>query len=206
MENLMFLSKISKPEQIKLVKQFRSGDKNAKDKLVLSCTGLVKQRITHLASENSWCYLYLNRIYEDLFHTGILGVLYALKKFDITRNTAFSSYAFFWIDAFLQKQFAIMRETWSLQVHDECNENVTGSEDEAMFDAMFNKVLCKQLLNTVGNLEREIVVLFFGLNCRQHTLKEIARKYGFSFQYAGKIKQQALQKMRNSYEYALKCA
>lgn len=204
MENLLSLPKMSKSEQIEHVKLARQGDKEAKNRLVMSCSGLVKQKIMQLVSENTWCYPQLNLIYDDLLSSGLLGVVYAFEKFDISKNSSFSSYAFFWIDAFLRKQFAIMRKTHYSQ--DELDENVTYDESETMFESAYSKILCRQLLGVVGTLEREIIVLFFGLNCRRHTLKEIAGKYGFSFQYAGKVKQRALQKMRNYYSCALQCA
>lgn len=204
MENLFFLPRLSKSEQFELVKQARLGDEAAKTRLIMSCSGLVKNRIMQLANENTWCYPRLNLIYEDLFSIGLLGVSYALENFDVSKNTSFSSYSFFWIDAFLRKEFAAMRKSNYSQ--EELDETVTDDTNEAMFNAAFSKILCKQLLTAVGNLEREIIVLFFGINCRRHTLTEIGKKYGFSFQYAGKVKKRALQKMRNSYNAALKCA
>lgn len=204
MENLFFLPKLSKSEQLELVKWARMDDETSKTHLIMSCSGLVKQRIMQLVSENTWCYPQLDLIYEDLLNSGLLGVAYAFENFDVSKNTSFSSYSFFWIDAFLRKEFAAVRKSNYLQ--EELDETITDEKNEAMFNAAFSKILCMQLLATVGKLEREIVVLFFGINCRRHTLKEIASKYGFSFQYAGKVKQRALQKMRNSYNAAFKCA
>lgn len=206
MENLISLPKMSKSEQIEHVKLARQGDNEAKNRLVMSCSGLVKQKIMQLVNENTWCYPYLSLMYDDLLNTGISGILYAFEKFNISRNTSFSSYAYFWIDDFLRKQFSVMRKSYYLQTQDELDEIITDDTAEASFDAVFSKILCKQLLSTVGNLEREIIVLFFGFDCRRHTLTEISQKYGLSFYYTRKIKQQALQKMRNSYKYALQCA
>lgn len=207
MENLLFLPKISKAEQIELVKQARQGNKIAKDKLVLSCVGMIKKRIMQLINKNSWNNPLFSRMYEDLLNTGILGVLYAFEKFDISRDTSFSSYALFWIDKFLQKQFYVIRKVYCSQSQNALDETVPDDKNEAMFDAAFNRVLCRQLLAAVGKLEREVIILSFGFNCRCHTLTEIAEQYGFSFQYIGKVKQRALQKMRNNYySCALKCA
>lgn len=206
MENLLFLPKMNKAEQLELAKMARQGDKIAKDRLVMSCSGLVKQRIMQLVNENTWCYSQLHFIYEDLLNSGLLGILYAFEKFDFSKNTSFSSYAFFWIDAFLRKEFSIMRKAHCTQAQEELDETITDDDSEKMFDTAFRKILCKRLLTVVGNLEREVIVLFFGLDCRRHTLTEIAKKYGFTYQYASKVKKRALQKMRNSYEYALQCA
>ncbi|MCH5209452.1 MAG: sigma-70 family RNA polymerase sigma factor [Oscillospiraceae bacterium] len=206
MEKLLLLPSLSKIEQLELAKLAQQGDQTAKDRLVMSCSRLVKQRITKLVNENTWCYPQLNLIYEDLLNSGISGVLRAFETFDVSRNTSFSSYAFFWIDAFLQKQLVLIRKTsYSLSL-DALDETVVDDTNEAKFDAVFNKFLCRQLLAVLETREREIIVLFFGLDCRRHTLKEIGAKFGFSFQYAGKVKKRALQKMRNSYKYMLKCA
>lgn len=204
MENLLFLPSLDKSEQFELVKLARTGDEAAKTRLIMSCGGLVKKRIMQLVNENTWCYPKLNLIYDDLLNSGFLGVAHALEKFDVSKNTSFSSYSFYWIDAYLRQEFAVLRKLSYTQ--EELDETVPDDATEAMFDAAFSKILCEQLLTAVGKLEREIIVLFFGINCRSHTLTDIAKKYGFTFQYVGKIKQQALQKMRNSYNNALKCA
>lgn len=211
MENLISVQKISKFEQAELVALACQGDKKAKDRLIMSCSGLIKKIIMKYVNENTWCYSRLNLIYEDLLNSGILGILYAFEKFDVSHDTAFSSYAFFWIDAFIRKQFnAIQKERYSQSLDmlsNELDTNVTSEKNEELFDTALRKILCQQLLATIETLEREIVILFFGIDCRRHTLSEIARKYGFSTSYAGKVKEKALQKMRNNYYcYALKYA
>lgn len=200
MEKLVFVPQKSKSEQFKLIKRARKGDKEAKDTLVLSCMGLVYKKITYLINtQGQGCYLPYNA-YEDLINTGLSGILYAYEKFDLSRKTAFSSYAYFWISKYLNKQFNKIVKT-CLPKFQNALEDIPVEEPE--FDTVFNKILCRQLLLTIPSFERYIIMLNFGIDCRCHTLTEIAKRYRYSYQYVYKIKKNALEQMRKNSENVL---
>lgn len=200
MQNL-FEPKMNKQEQLRLVKQAKQGDTSAKDRLVMSCSGLITKSIQQFASKNAWCYPHINQIYDDLFSSGLLGITYAFEKFDVSKNTSFSSYALYWIKEFLKKEFSAVHK--SISQIEISEDNIA---DETVIDTVFRKLLAHQLLQTISAFERNVVMLYFGIGCKRRTLKQIAKKYGCSFQYIEKVKQRALQKMRNNCEYALSCA
>jgi len=72
-------------ETIELIKKAQKGDKEAKNKLVMSNIGLVKSVLKGFA----------NRGYDvdDLFQIGSIGLLKAIDKFDTSYNVKFSTYA-----------------------------------------------------------------------------------------------------------------
>ncbi len=72
-------------EVYELITQYRQGDKTARDKLVIDNTNLVWSIVKR----------FKNRGYEpqDLFQTGVIGLIKAIDKFDVRFNVKFSTYA-----------------------------------------------------------------------------------------------------------------
>ncbi|MDI6706445.1 MAG: RNA polymerase sporulation sigma factor SigF [Bacillota bacterium] len=72
-------------ETLELIKRAQDGDKEAQSVLVKSNIGLIKSIVKR----------FLNRgyEYEDLFQLGSIGLLKAIKNFDIRYNVKFSTYA-----------------------------------------------------------------------------------------------------------------
>jgi len=55
--------------------------------------------------------------YEDLAQLGLLGLLRAIKKFDPDREVKFSTYASYWIRAFISRGIADQRRLVRVPVH-----------------------------------------------------------------------------------------
>ena len=77
-------------EQVKELIELRDqGYNDAITKLVLHNLGLIpKIAMRYMNSHNS---------YEDLFQEGVIGLIVAAKKYDITKNASFGTYAYFWV-------------------------------------------------------------------------------------------------------------
>ena len=76
----------TKEENWKLsIQKAQNGDKEERDQLVTANTGLVYMVLKRFA----------NRGYEqeDLFQIGVIGLMKAIDKFDVTREFSFSTYA-----------------------------------------------------------------------------------------------------------------
>lgn len=82
---------LSNEEQIKLVMKCHKGDKKARQELIIHNLKLV----VSIAKQ----YLNLGLPFEDLIQEGNLGLIRAIEKFDVTKETAFSTYATWWIKA-----------------------------------------------------------------------------------------------------------
>lgn len=77
------------------VVRMRGGDSRARDALVTAHIGLVK----HIAKSYR-----SHRIgYDDLVQEGLIGLIYAVDRFDPDRGCRLSSYAGLWIRSFLQR-------------------------------------------------------------------------------------------------------
>lgn len=72
-------------DTLKVISQAQSGDKTAREKMVLENTGLIWSVVKR----------FLDRGYEkeDLFQIGSIGLLKAIDRFDTDYNVAFSTYA-----------------------------------------------------------------------------------------------------------------
>lgn len=77
--------KLSHEETLELIRKAQEGDKEAQAVLVKNNIGLVKSIVKR----------FLNRgyEYEDLFQLGSIGLLKAIKNFDVRYNVRFSTYA-----------------------------------------------------------------------------------------------------------------
>ncbi len=72
-------------DNIELIRKSQDGDKEAREKLVLNNVGLVWSIVRR----------FINRGHEadDLFQIGIIGLIKAIDKFDLSFNVKFSTYA-----------------------------------------------------------------------------------------------------------------
>lgn len=77
--------RLSWEETKKLILEYRKGNLEARDKII---------------KYNLWVIGTVNLQYgntEDGFQQGILGLLEALKKYDVESKTQFSTYAYYWV-------------------------------------------------------------------------------------------------------------
>ena len=70
---------------LELVVQAQNGDERAMERLVLENTGLVRSVATKFRDRGTE--------FEDLMQIGTMGMVKAIRSFDVSRGTAFSTYA-----------------------------------------------------------------------------------------------------------------
>lgn len=95
LEDIRKYSILSKEEEFELLKRAKEGDKEAKDKLILSNLRLVVNIAKSYANKG------LSLI--DLISEGNFGLIYAIEKFDISKGFRFSTYAVWWIKQSISK-------------------------------------------------------------------------------------------------------
>lgn len=83
--------KISKADNLEYIKRAQNGDIKARDFLVANNLLLIKSVISKHGIINNVC------TEEDLLQEGYFGLIEAINKFDTTKDTSFSTYAYFWI-------------------------------------------------------------------------------------------------------------
>jgi RNA polymerase primary sigma factor len=82
---------LSRWDNRRLLERVRQGDQLARETLVLGNMGLVRRLAAQLARPGS------GLDFEDLVQEGVVGLLTAIDRFDLRRDTAFSTYAVWWI-------------------------------------------------------------------------------------------------------------
>ncbi|MDR1871740.1 MAG: RNA polymerase factor sigma-32 [Deltaproteobacteria bacterium] len=96
---------LTKEEETDLLKNYkRTGDQEAAQRLVTGNLRLVVKIAMEFQSH------WLNNL-QDLIQEGNLGLLQALKKFDISKGVKFSYYASYWIKAYILKY---IMDNWRL--------------------------------------------------------------------------------------------
>ena len=89
---------LTRKEERELVAAMQDGDMDARHKLVLHNIGLVcKSAASHLGR---------GRSYLDLIQDGVLGLIHAIDKFDLSKGTRISTYATRWISNYQKKSIA----------------------------------------------------------------------------------------------------
>ena len=78
-------------------------------------------------------------------------------------------------------------------------------EDNSLLDVLVNddspvadKTLIIASLSTLTERERDIIRLFFGINCQEMTLEEIGEKFGLTRERVRQIKEKAIRRLRHS--------
>ena len=99
-------------EEITLVKAVQQ-DKSeyAKRKLVEANQGLVHKIVNKFPIKNASC------TYDDLYQEGMLGLMYGINKFDITRGYRLSTYCYNWIQAYIRRYYQNHGRTVRVPVH-----------------------------------------------------------------------------------------
>src|SRR5208337_1683323 len=94
---------MTKEEEWEMAQRVRmKGDKEAEQKLVLASLRLVVKIARDYRN-------HLNIL--DLIQEGNIGLIYAVRKYDPERETRFSTYASFWIRAYMLKY---LMDSWSM--------------------------------------------------------------------------------------------
>lgn len=105
-KDMMKLSDMTNEE---IVEQFQLGNQNALSALVDKNQGLVRSRASYFYRSHG------NDLdLEDLVQSGMLGMIRAAEKFDLTLGYKFTTYAYKWIDKAIRK--AINKEGHTIRI------------------------------------------------------------------------------------------
>ena len=105
-KDMMKLSDMTNEE---IVEQFQAGNQNALAALVEKNQGLVRSRASYFYRSHG------NDLdLEDLVQSGMLGMIRAAEKFDLSLGYKFTTYAYKWIDKAIRK--AINKEGHTIRI------------------------------------------------------------------------------------------
>ena len=169
---------LSEEEQNQLWETFAQGDENSRELLIQLNEPLVRAVVSRFAFEKDTA--------EDLFQSGMVGLLCALERFDPKRGAAFGTFAFPYIKGEVVKSLAEMkgekktfyqrkwkemaarggsamaaaaRASVSLEEWMEEAETTAFSDlrAEDMFDAAENRLWLKEVVASLGTEEKRLL-------------------------------------------------
>lgn len=94
------IKRYSKSDQLKLWLEAQDGNAASRDKLIISLTPMIVEMA------KSFRVSHPNMDLEDLIAAGNLGLCSCFDKYDATKNTKFSSWAYFWIKLAMMEESA----------------------------------------------------------------------------------------------------
>lgn len=198
---------LSQEEEHRLFLEARSGDENARQKLILHNLRLV----SHIVRK----YYSTAKNAEDLVSIGSLGLVKAVDSFRVEKGAKFTTYAAKCIQNEILMYFRAQKKTASevslnetIDVDRDGNPltyiDVISSEDD-ITELVDRKLKTEKMLALIDSLlserERQIIVLRYGLgNVKPHAQREVAAVLGISRSYVSRIEKCALEKLKNALE------
>ena len=176
-------SELSKQEALQLWNTCPSD--YAKEQMILSNHGIVFSVMKNLS---------IPLTDEDMFQTGIIGLLKAINTFDTSKGYQFSTYAFPIVRNELLMAFRKSKR--SVIVAFSLDDNVdTGNGESVPYAEMIadgkdyeenvvNSMLAQQIFESLGSREKHIFTMFF---VESRTQSEISKALGISQSYVSRI-------------------
>jgi RNA polymerase sigma factor (sigma-70 family) len=194
------LTKLTYTEVIRNIEVYQTtGDIDARNKVVESYTLLAqkasrKYGMTHRESM------------DDLLHTGIMGIIAAIDKFDISVGSNFSSYCYQYIDGYMKNRLNVKFnrcESLSTKVFGEDSGTTrqdqlvaeVGATDSIERDESYGEL--HNALTELSDRDRQVIELYFGFGCEKQTMQAIADGLGVSKMGVQKIITRSLSKLKN---------
>lgn len=192
------------PEQEQILTQAaRQGDAEAREQLIHA----------HLPLVVRVAKIYMPPCDEimDLIQEGNIGLIYAVDKFDPTRGTKFSTYAFFWINKHIQRflnhepdalvsldmeltdssEYLLLSDTIADRSTILGGQTIQHIDTKIEHEELQSKV--REMLSHLPEREREVLRLLYGLdNYPVLSRREIAKLIGVREEQVSRIKTRAL--------------
>ena len=176
-------SELSKQEALQLWNTCPSD--YAKEQMILSNHGIVFSVMKNLS---------IPLTDEDMFQTGIIGLLKAINTFDASKGYQFSTYAFSIVRNELLMAFRKSRRSvmaaFSLDDDADIGNGESVPYAEMIADGkdyeenVVNSMLAQQIFESLGSREKHIFAMFFVEN---RTQSEISKALGISQSYVSRI-------------------
>jgi RNA polymerase sporulation-specific sigma factor len=176
-------SELSKQEALQLWNTCHS--EYAKEQMLLSNYGIVFSVMRNLS---------IPVFDEDMFQTGVIGLLKAINTFDASRGCKFSTYAFPIVrnELFMafRKNRKSVKAAFSLDDNADIGNGKSVSYAEVITDGkdyeenVVNSILVQQIFKRLGLREKHIFTMFFVEN---RTQCEISKALGISQSYVSRI-------------------
>ena len=198
---------LSAAEEREYLEKSAAGDTEARNKLIEHNLRLV----AHIIKK----YYSATNDQDDLISIGVIGLIKAIKTFDMTKNTRLATYAARCVENEIFMHFRTLRRisceiSLSEPIDTDCEGNTLElmdilSFEEDMFENLLKSdkvTLLRSYIQTeLDPREREIIILRYGLNDKQPlTQRETAERLGISRSYVSRIEKAAIETLRSAFE------
>ncbi|MCK9557518.1 MAG: sigma-70 family RNA polymerase sigma factor [Candidatus Cloacimonetes bacterium] len=125
--------------------------------------------------------------FEDLVQEGMLGLLEANNRYDPSKGTKFSTYAYYWIEkrilAALELELSFQKRTSAMEIEDKVDTN---TDVELVQEGLY-------LPESIPEIERKILMLCYS---QSYSIKEIAQILQLSTERVKQLRGKALRRLR----------
>lgn len=198
------------PEQEQILTQSaRQGDAEAREQLIHA----------HLPLVVRVAKVYMPTCDEimDLIQEGNIGLIYAVDKFDSTRGTKFSTYAFYWINKHIQRflnhepdalvsldmeltdssEYLLLSDTIADRPTILGGQTIQHIDTKIEHEELQSKV--REMLSHLSEREREVIRLLYGLdNYPVLSRNEVAQIIGVTPQFISRIRIDSLRQLEKA--------
>ncbi len=197
---------LSKDEEKELFKKSKSGDENARTRLIEHNLRLV----AHIAKK----YASSGYDQDDLISIGSIGLIKAIDSYNPESGTVFATYAGKCLQNEILMYFRSQKKLSSeMLLSDAVDTDKDGNPltymdiiscEDNILDEIETKINSKKVLKAVDELlddrEKEIIILRYGLGgIKPITQREIANKFGISRSYVSRLEKSAIEKLRTRF-------
>lgn len=206
MKMITFAKPLSKKEERETLLAITKGDKHAEEKMITHNLRLV----AHIIKRFKTCSIEK----EELFSIGTIGLMKAVKSFDVSKNIQFATYATRCMENEILMQirkekknnFCVSLEE-AFCADNEGNEicllDVIGSEKEEVEQNIEQKDNYSQVMYFLQSLpkqEKEILSYRFGIGREKKKQTDIAKMFNISQSYVSRIEKSILAKIKKEFQ------
>ena len=176
-----------------LIEKSQAGDKETRSILIENNLGLVHHIVKRFAGRGYET--------EDLFQIGVIGLMKAIDKFDLTYDVKFSTYAvpmilgeikrFLRDDGMIKVSRTIKENGLKVRVVSENLIKKLGRDTEK--EALLNHLMLKQVLEALDEKEKKLIEMRY---FQDKTQSEVAACMGISQVQVSRLEKKILFKMR----------
>lgn len=139
---------LSATQELELIKQAQQNNKQAFDKLIFSNLRLVLSFVNKHSNHSH---------HDDLVQQGIIGLIKAIERFDVTKDTRFATYARWWIEAeirqfILDNSYPVKVSSHKLRASFQNYSKAQALEGEELNNLLENRNITKDDLTAIKQL------------------------------------------------------
>jgi RNA polymerase sigma factor (sigma-70 family) len=183
MDNISHIKVLSREEERELLRMaIERGDMKARNKIV--------EHNLRLVAYVAKSYARNENVFSELYAEGYTVLFHAIDRFDLSKETKFSTYATWWLRQSMSKYLQNRRSDG--EIHDLEMEH-KGSDS---FERSEVIKLIRDCLYILTDREADIIKRRFGIGCEEETLDQIGTDYGLSKERIRQVQEKAMEKMQ----------